>query len=180
MGFKTEEDRSSVTAIFADHAGAEESIIDLRNGGLDMEQISVIWRDKYTEGNVASFHTHGEKMRDGAKEDVLGGDLSNIAFLVIPGIAPVVVAGPVAAWIISALEGSIFVGGMSALGAGLVTLGIPRRAVFKYEIAIKAGKLVLITLGTDEDARIARRVLEKTSAEEVYTHAMPPEPMRVA
>jgi hypothetical protein len=62
----------------------------------------------------------------------------------------------------------------------LVTLGVPRRTVFKYEIAIKAGRLVLITLGTDEDAQIARRALEKTTAEEVYTHEMPPEPARVA
>lgn len=180
MGFNTEEVHNSVTAIFTDPAGAEKAIVDLKNCGLNMEQLSVVWKDKHTEGNVAWFNTRGEQISHDRKNDFLGGNLASIAFLVIPEIGPVVVAGPVAGWIISAIEGAIFIGGMSALGAGLVTLGVPRRTVFKYEMAIKAGRLVLITLGNDEDAQIARRTLEKTTAEEVYTHEMPPEPARVA
>jgi hypothetical protein len=180
MGFNAEQVHTSVTAIFTDPAGAAKAIIDLKNCGLDMEQLSVVWKDKHTEENIAWFNTHGEQISHDGKKDFLGGNLASIAFLAIPGIGPVVVAGPVAGWIISAMEGSIFIGGLSALGAGLVTLGVPRRTVFKYEIAIKAGRLVLITLGTDEDAQIARRALEKTTAEEVYTHEMPPEPARVA
>jgi hypothetical protein len=184
MGFKTEDDRSSVTAIFPDHAGAGKAIKELKNCGLDIEKLSVVGRDSHTEDHAAGFYTRGERIRYGGKRDFLGdecwGDLAGAAFLIIPGVGPVIVAGPVANWIIGALEGSIFIGGMSALGAGLVTLGIPRRTVFKYEIAIKAGKLVLMTLGTEEDARRARRILEITEAEEINTNEMPPEPARVA
>ena len=184
MGFETKEDNSSVTAILTDNAGAKKAIKELKNCGLEMKKLSVVWKDNQAENYVVGFHTRAEPMRCQDKRDLIGGecwgDLVNVAFLTIPEVGPIIVAGPVAGWIISALEGSIFIGGMSALGAGLVTLGIPRRAVFKYEIAIKAGKFVLITLGTDEDSKRVRRVLEKTTAEDIYTHEMPPEPARVA
>lgn len=184
MGFEIEEDHTSVTAIFTDSTGAAKAIKELRDCGLDMKKVSVVWKDNHAEDYVVSFDKRAEPTKARDKRDLIGGeywgDLVDIAFLVIPEVGPIVVAGPVAGWIISALDGSIVIGGMSALGAGLVTLGIQRRTVFKYEIAIKSGKMVLITLGTDEDARRTRRVLEKTAAEEIYTHEMPPEPARVA
>jgi hypothetical protein len=37
----------------------------------------------------------------------------------IPGLGPILAAGPVVAWIVGALEGAVVVGGLSALGAGL-------------------------------------------------------------
>ena len=44
---------------------------------------------------------------------------SELAFFAIPGIGPVLVAGPLVAWIIGALEGAVVVGGLTAVGAGL-------------------------------------------------------------
>jgi hypothetical protein len=110
----------------------------------------------------------------------LWGLLAGAAFLIIPGVGPVVIAGPVAAWVIGALEGAIFVGGVSALGAGLVSLGIPKDKVLKYESSIRAGKFLLISHGTDEAVIRARNILESTEAEGVDIHALPPEPARVA
>ena len=50
------------------------------------------------------------------------GLLLGAAFLVIPGIGPVVAAGSVVAWIVGALEGALVVGGLTALGAALYSL----------------------------------------------------------
>ena len=183
MAFNAEEARTSVTAIFPDDPGAERAIRELENCGLDIEKLSIVEKDSHSDDHLAGFYTTKERIRFASQSDLCAGEcweeLAGPAFLMIPGLGPVVVAGPVTSWIVSALEGSIFIGGMSALGAGLVTLGIPRRSVFKYEIAIKAGKLVLISLGTDEDAATARRILQNTAAEEIYIQAMPPEPARV-
>ena len=41
------------------------------------------------------------------------------AFFAIPGIGPVLVAGPVVAWIVGALEGAVVVGGLSAIAGTL-------------------------------------------------------------
>ncbi len=40
-------------------------------------------------------------------------------------------------WSCGALEGAAVVGGLSALGAGLYSIGIPKDSVFQYETAVK-------------------------------------------
>ena len=57
-----------------------------------------------------------------------------------PASVPLVAAGPVVGWIVSALEGAVVVGGVSALGAGLYSQGIPKNSVLKYETEIRDGK----------------------------------------
>jgi len=92
------------------------------------------------------------------------------AFFVIPGIGPVIVAGSAVAWIVGALESAVVVGGLSALGAGLYSVGIPKDRALKYESSIKAGKFLLIAHGTAEEAETARRILANTGAEELNVH----------
>ena len=118
--------------------------------------------------------------KTGAFWGSLWGFLVGAAFLIIPGIGPVVVAGPVASWIVGALEGAIFVGGVSVLGAGLVSVGIPRDSVLKYESSVKAGKFLLILHGTAAEAEKVRDVLNATNAEMVDVHRLPVVPARVA
>jgi hypothetical protein len=106
--------------------------------------------------------------------------LFGAAFLVIPGIGPIIAAGPIVAWIIGALEGAVMVGGISALGAGLFSLGIPKDSVVKYETSVKAGKFLLIAHGTADEVQQARKVLQSTGAEEINVHQLPVETARVA
>ena len=56
----------------------------------------------------------------------LWGLLVGAAFFWVPGVGPLLVAGPVAAWIIGDLEGGVVVGGLSVLGAALYSAGIPK------------------------------------------------------
>ena len=64
------------------------------------------------------------------------------------------------AWIVSALEGALVVGGLSALGAGLVSFGIPKDSVVEYETSLKAGKFLLIAHGTADEVQKARELLQ--------------------
>src|SRR4029453_4704835 len=57
------------------------------------------------------------------------GLLFGAAFFFIPGIGPVVLAGPLVASLVGALEGAVVVGGLTPLGAVLASLGIPRNSV---------------------------------------------------
>ena len=50
-------------------------------------------------------------------------------------------------------------GGVSALGAALIQLGVPKDQVIKYETALKVDKYVLMVHGSAEDAAKARAVL---------------------
>ncbi len=89
----------------------------------------------------------------------LWGLLFGSAFFLIPGIGPLLIAGPFVASLVGALEGAIALGGLSALGAALVSLGIPKDSVIDYETEIKTGKFVLIAHGTADEIAQAKETL---------------------
>jgi len=78
------------------------------------------------------------------------------AFFWIPGLGPLLVAGPLVSWIIGAMEGAIVVGGLSAIGASLYNVGIPKDSILRYETALKADKFVLIAHGSSDEITRAK------------------------
>jgi len=98
------------------------------------------------------------------------GLLFGAAFFAIPGIGPVLVAGPLVAWIVGALEGAAVVGGLSAVGAGLYSIGIPKDSVMKYESALKADKFILLAHGTAAEVAKARDIIQTTHPTELALH----------
>ena len=69
-----------------------------------------------------------------------------------------------------ALEGAVVVGGLSALGAGLYSMGIPKNSIIQYETAVKSGKYVLIAHGSDMETIHAREILKNTDHEALAEH----------
>lgn len=98
------------------------------------------------------------------------GLLFGSAFFWVPGVGPLLVAGPLVSAIVGGLEGATAVGGMSALGAGLFSIGIPKNSVLAYESAIGAGKFALIAHGTLEDVTRAKDILKNTEADAIDFH----------
>ena len=98
------------------------------------------------------------------------GVLFGSAFFVIPGIGPLMMAGPIVAWIVGALEGAVVVGGISAIGAGLYSIGIPKKSILQYESSLKAGKFMLVAHGTPAEVTHAKEILSSSGASETYLH----------
>jgi hypothetical protein len=176
--------QNSVVAVFAQHSGAENAVKELKDSRFDVKKLSIVGSDYHSNEDVVGFYNIGDRMKywgkTGAFWGGLWGMLFGAAFLVIPGIGPIIAAGPIVAWIIGALEGAVMVGGISALGAGLFSLGIPKDSVVKYETSIKAGKFLLIAHGTAAEVQQARSVLQSAGAEEINVHQPPVEATRVA
>ena len=84
------------------------------------------------------------------------GLLFGSAFFWVPGIGQVLVAGPLVMWIVGALEGAVMTGGLTALGAGLYSIGIPKNSVLQYETKVKNGKLLLVAHGTADEVNAPR------------------------
>jgi len=179
-----DKNQNSVVAIFGQHSAAENAIKELKNGGFDVKKLSIIGRDYHSEDNVVGFYNTGDRMKYWGKLGAFWGGLWGMLFgaavLFIPGIGPVVAAGSVITWIVAALEGAVVVGGLSALGAGLYSLGIPKDSIVTYETTIKAGKFVLIAHGTADEVEKARGILETSGAEQVNVHPAPTEETRAA
>lgn len=156
-------ENNSVIAVFDNHEQVAQAIDELRKAGIDVKNLSIVGKDYHTDEQVTGYYNAGDRMKYwgglGAFWGGIWGLLVGAALFVVPGIGPVVVAGPFVAWIVGALEGAAVVGGLSAIGAGLFSLGIPKNSILKYETAIKAGSFVLVVHGTAEEAAKARGVL---------------------
>jgi uncharacterized membrane protein len=167
--------KSSVIAVYGTHEQAEAAVKSLQHQGLDMTKLSIVGKDYHTEEHVVGYYNTGDRMKAwgqfGAFWGGLWGFLIGAAVFFFPGVGPVVVAGPLVAWIVGALEGAVVVGGLSALGAALVSIGVPKDSALKYETEIQAGKFVLIAHGTPEEISRAKALLELTQHEGVTAHA---------
>jgi hypothetical protein len=96
------------------------------------------------------------------------------AFFAIPGIGPVLVAGPLVAWVVGALEGAVVFGGMGVIGAGLCSIGLPKDHVVKYETAIKSDKFLVLAHGTKDEVAKAKEIMQTTRPAEVALHIVEP------
>jgi hypothetical protein len=74
------------------------------------------------------------------------------------------------AWIIAGLEGAAVVGGVSAVGAGLVSIGIPKDSVLKYEVALKTDKYLLVVHGTEDAVDNAKNIIAGTKHSSYTVH----------
>ena len=164
-------DTSAVIAIYETHSGAENAVKELQRSGFDMKKLSVVGKDFHTDQQVVGYYNAGDRMKYWGKMGAFWGGLWGLlfgaAFFWVPGVGPLLIAGPLAAWIVGALEGAIAVGGLSALGAGLYSIGIPKNSVLKYETAIKADKFLLVAHGTAAEAAKARDILNTTGPSEL-------------
>jgi len=169
-------EQAAVVAIYDTAADAEAAVRDLQKMGFDMKKLSVIGKDYHTEQDVVGYYNAGDRMKKwgafGAFWGGIWGLLFGSAFFLIPGIGPIVVAGPIVGWLIGALEGSVVVGGLSALGAALFSIGIPKDSVIAYETQLKAGKFVLVAHDSQSAVDKAMIALEKTKHGAIARHAV--------
>ena len=169
-------EKNAVIAIYESHSQAEEALKELQTSGYDMTKLSIVGKEYHTEEHAIGYYNAGDRMKrwgeSGAYWGGIWGLLLGSAFFAIPGIGPVLVAGPLVAWIVGALEGAIVVGGLSAIGAGLYSIGVPKDSIVEYESAIKSDKFLLLAHGTAEQVERARGIMRMAQPLGVAVHAM--------
>ena len=165
---------NTVVAIYATHPAAEAAIKELQQSGFDLKKLSIVGRGYHTDEDVVGYYNAGDRMKYwgklGAFWGGLWGFLFGSAIFMIPGVGPLLIAGPLVAWLVGALEGAVVVGGLSALGAGLFSIGIPKDSVLQYETAVKTDKFVLIAHGTVGEVGQAKEILARTQPESLNHH----------
>src|SRR5271169_1412113 len=143
---------NSVVAIYHTHTDADRAVKELQRGGVDMHKLSIVGKGYHTDEQVVGYYNTGDRMKYWGKVGAFWGGfwalLFGSAFFMIPGLGPILAAGPAVAWIVGALESAAVVGGASALGAGLFSMGIPKDSNVKYETALKTEQFLLIEQGT--------------------------------
>ena len=113
-------EENSCVAVYGNHHQAEGAVRQLLGKGFEAEKLSIVGKGYQREEHPIGFYNTGERMKfwggQGAFWGGLWGLLLGAAFFWLPGLGPVVIAGPLVGVLVAALEGAAVVGGLSALG----------------------------------------------------------------
>ena len=165
----------TVVAVFADHSGAEAAVKKLAQAGFAMKTLSVIGKGYHTEEKVVGFYNVGDRVKFWGKRGAFWGGLWGVffggLFMTVPVVGHVVVLGYLAALAFSAVESAVVVGGLSALGAALYSIGVPKDSVIQYEAAIKADDFLVMAHGPADEVARAKDILSTVNPTRLDVHA---------
>ena len=160
--------------MFPDHPAAEAAIKKLTVGGFDIKKLSVVGKGYHTDEKVVGFYNAGDRIRFWGSRGAFWGGLWSLffggLFITTPLLGPVIALGYLATMAISAIEGAVVIGGLSALSAALFSIGIPKDSVLRYETAIKADGFLVMAHGTPEEIARAKTILGTLSPSSLDTH----------
>jgi len=165
---------TAVVAIFESHENAEAAVKELAQAKFDIKKISVVGRGFHSDEAVTGFYNAGNRIKFWGKNGAFWGGLWGLLFgglfLTVPVIGPVMVLGHLAVIVASVIEGAVVVGGLSAFGAALCSIGIPKDSVLHYEKTIKADDFLVLVHGSDAEVEDARSILKNYHATQIDIH----------
>jgi hypothetical protein len=165
----------TVAAVFADHNAAETAVKKLTAAGFEMNTLSIVGKGYHTDEKVVGFYNMGDRVKFWGKRGAFWGGFWGLffggLFMTIPVVGHVVVLGYLATVVASAIENAIVVGGLSALGAALYSIGIPKDSVVQYEAAVTADDFLVMAHGTAEEVARAKAILGTISPSRLDVHA---------
>jgi hypothetical protein len=160
----------SVYAIAFSESQANRIVDRLTNSGFSSNDISVLFPDKQTSHQFS--HEKNTKAPEGAVTGaatggMLGGTLgllAGIGALAIPGVGPLIAAGP----LLAALSGAAAGATVGGIAGGLIGLGIPEIEAKRYENRISQGNILISVIAeTGDDVSRAKEVLANAGAEDI-------------
>jgi hypothetical protein len=159
-----------VLGLYGTRRQVESAVDALKSQGFRNTDISVLFSENVGTKDFA--HEKGTKAPEGVATGatsgaVVGGTLgwlAGIGALAIPGVGPLIAAGP----IIGALTGVGVGGTVGGIAGGLIGLGIPEYEAKRYEGRIKSGN-ILLSVHADDSAWVnkAERILKDTGADNI-------------
>jgi hypothetical protein len=161
---------TAVYGIYATPGTAEAAVDHLLAHGFTNAAISVLLPDD--ESTRAFAHEKSTKAPEGTATGattggVLGGTLgllAGIGALAIPGVGPLIAAGP----IMATLAGAGVGGAVGGLVGALVGMGIPEYEAKRYEGAVKGGGTLLsVHCDTSQQIDVAKQALKETGAKDI-------------
>ena len=156
--------------IFPSRHAAETAVDRLHSAGFSHDDVSVLMADKSSSKEFAS--EKNTKAPEGTTAGVLGGGtvggtlglLAGLGALAIPGVGPLIAAGP----IMGALAGLGIGSAVGGLVGALVGMGIPEYEAKRYEGRVNdGGILVSVHCESSEEISRAKDVLKAAGGEDI-------------
>jgi hypothetical protein len=157
------ENTDTVIAVFADHPAAETAIKKLIAAGFDMKNLSIVGKGYHTDEKVVGFYNTGDRVKFWGTRGAFWGGFWGLflggLFMTVPVIGHVVVLGYLASIAVAGIENAVVVGGLSALGAALYSIGIPKDSVIQYETALNTDSFLVMAHGPAAEITRAKTIL---------------------
>ncbi len=165
---------NSAVAIFDSHEAAEAAVRALGRSGFSMKQLTVVGKGYHSDEKVVGFYNAGDRIKVWGKSGAFWGAIWGLffggVFMTLPFVGPIIVLGHLGVMLLGAVEGAVVVGGVSALAGALVSIGIPKDSVVRYEAAVKADQFLLMAHGAPDEINRARDVLHSSSPTELTVY----------
>lgn len=165
----------TIIAVFPNHPAAEAAVKTLTAAGFEMNALSVVGKGYHTDEKVVGFYTAGDRIKFWGTRGAFWGGLWGLffggLFMTIPIVGHVVVLGYLATVAIAGIENALVVGGLSALGAALFSMGVPKDSVIQYETALKADSFLVMAHGSASEIARAKTILGTTNPSSLEVHA---------
>src|SRR5271154_5988827 len=162
-------------AVFPDHVAAENAVKCLTEAGFDMKNLSVVGKGYHSEEKVVGFYNMGDRVKFWGSRGAFWGGFWGLffggLFLTVPVVGHVVVLGYLATIVVAGLENAVVVGGLSALGAALYGMGIPKDSVLQYETDLKADSFLVMARGQPAEVERAKTLLASSNPSRLEVHA---------
>lgn len=166
----------TVIAVFADHPAAEAAVKKLTMAGFEMKNLSIVGKGYHTDEKVVGFYNAGDRIKFwGARGAFWGGFWGLFLgglFMTIPVVGHVIVLGYLATIAVAGIENAVVVGGLSALGAALYSIGVPKDSVIQYETAVKTDSFLVMAHGPAAEIARAKTILTTSNPSRLDVHSV--------
>jgi hypothetical protein len=154
---------NAVARVYEQQEDAQSVVARLRSAGFDMRKVSVVGKEDLDSQQVFGYYRDVGGIKYWGRSEKFWGPLwealDGWAFFSVPGIGPVVVAGPLAGWMVATLSNAVIFGELTAVGTGLYSIGIPQDQVLLCESALREGRYLVLAHGSANAVRTAREIL---------------------
>jgi hypothetical protein len=168
------ERNDSVIAVFSEHSAAETAIKKLIAAGFEMKNLSVVGKGYHTDEKVVGFYNTGDRIKFWGTRGAFWGGFWGLflggLFMAVPVVGHVVVLGYLATILIAGIENAIVVGGLSAIGAALYSIGVPKDSVIQYETALKNDSFLVMAHGPAVEIARAKTILGAVNPTRLDVH----------
>jgi hypothetical protein len=165
----------SAIAVFTDHNAADAAVKKLAASGFALKSLSVVGKGYHSDEKVVGFYNTADRVMFWGKRGAFWGGLWGLffggLFMAVPVLGHVVILGYLAAIGFAAVENAVVVGGLSALGAMLYSLGIPKNSVLQYETDVHADGFLVMAHGTPQEMARAKAILGTENPSRIDVHA---------
>jgi uncharacterized membrane protein len=152
----------SVIGVFNSRQDAEQAISQLRQQGFSNEEINIVSKKGAQDDNQYVNDDITDGALTGGTLGGIGGLILGAGALAIPGIGPIIAAGPIAAALSGAVAGGV--------AGGLIDWGIPAEVSQRYEQHVAGGGILAVIRTSSQKVDQAAQILRQNGAQDVESH----------